>query len=286
MESPPLRRLEAFPVRALTAVLPAAALWALVSALSACRLFGGGIALGLELPELPAHWREGLGDLEWVILVPGAPGGGEALRVPVSDAAPRQISLGKTQHQPVLAYPSIAGGACWLRPAAAVFPLDLSADGRSLALSWRRGPAAEILRRLLAQDVVVETLNVPRLCREVDERFAADPWSLDLELAAARLAAGAFRVTDLRARPSRSITLSVGPGLWFLESPFAVPVEVAPETSLSFPEVPLGFHRLLEADRGWVADLWVGEREVLMIMAPPPGRPAGLLDIPPEGRAQ
>jgi hypothetical protein len=245
-------------------------------ALQGCRLFETDIPLSLELPELPAHWQECCPDLAWLIVVPGTE---TSLQIPSGQVGSPCVGVPKTQHQPVLAFPTVAGGRCCLCPAAAVFPLDLSADGRTLSLRWEQGPVGKALQRLVAQGVDVEILNVPRLCREIDERFPEDPWTLDLDLAADCLARESFRVTDLRSRTCRAVHLQVGPGLWFLESPFFVPVAV-PEgqgpasgqasltPELLLPAVALGFHHLLEAEAGWVADLWVGEQQTLWLPAP------------------
>ena len=85
-----------------------------------------------------------------------------------------------------------------------------------------------MLADLARQGARLEALNVERLCREMEERGGADPWTLDLEGLAAALArtadgAGAFRVTSIRAAAGREVELPVE-GAWFPESPFRRPV--------------------------------------------------------------
>jgi len=253
-------------------------------------MYGSEIPLALQLPELPGHWQECFGAVGWLVVVPGTE---TIIEVPAGCTQPQGILLPKRQHQPVLAFPLPASGSCGLPaagfcrlpPAAAVFPLDLAADRTALVLSWEQAPLGELLHRLLRQGVEVETLNVPRLCREIQSRFPADPWSLDVDAAAAALVTGCFRVTDLRPLASRTVALELGPGRWFLESPFFVPVVAAVDADsvgsdaaacsvLLVPDVPLGFHRLFEVDTGWVADLWVDERRVLRIPARRSAKPA------------
>ena len=273
-------------------------------------MYGSELPLALQLPELPSHWQECFGAIAWLVVVPGTE---TIIEVPAGCTQGQGILLPKRQHQPVLAFPLPAGGLCGLPasgscglpasgfcrlpPAAAVFPLDLSADRSALLLSWEQGPLGELLQGLLRQGLEVETLNVPRLCREIQVRFPADPWTLDVDAAAAALVTGRFRVTDLRPLASRTVALELWPGRWFLESPFFVPVvapgesgppaagsaepgsfaadagtdtagsEVAACTVLLVPDVPFGFHRLFEVDAGWVADLWVDEHRVLRMPA-------------------
>jgi hypothetical protein len=275
-------------VLAVAARAPGVAIQALPVVLLGCRFFACDIPLRLEFPEIPEHWAACFGDPAWLVVVPGT------VVEQLVDAGRNSLvlELPKNQHQPVLSYPIVFGGGCHLPPAAAVYPLDLSVDRRTLALRWEQGPAGELLRRLIAQGVATESLNVSRLCREIRERLGNDPWSLDLDRAAARLASGAFRVTDLRSLDCRQMRIPVEAGRWFLESPFfspiSVPAEAGPLTNagrsskpgaaveqaayilsgpaeLVLPSVPLGYHRLFEVHIGWVADLWVGEKETLWV---------------------
>jgi hypothetical protein len=190
-----------------------------------CRFLAAEAPVWVVLPDVPAHWRDTLGDPAWRVVVPGMDTG--PLIGPGIGALPLRVP--KSQNVPVLGYPVAVEGRCVLPPAAAVFPADLAADHCTLALSWERGPAGEILRRLGVQGVDLETLNAPRLCREIEERFAPDPWALDLDRAADALVCGSFRVTDLRALDRREVRLPVGAGWWFLESPFFPTVEVGGE---------------------------------------------------------
>jgi hypothetical protein len=242
--------------------------------LDACDLLAPEAEVLLVLPQPPPQWRQTVNGLSWRVLIPG--GGTEELHASAQDPGGTAARLPKRLNQPVLAYLEAEGGTpggspgggLAFPPAAAVSPCDLSADGRTLPLSWVRGPAGELLRRLLARGLEVETLNAARLCREIEERFPEDPWRLDCDAAVLALASGSFRVTDLRPLPCRAVEVDVGQGEWFLESPFFAPLVAGPGKRLRLPAVAVGFHRLFERGRGWKGDLWVEEQRVLWIPAP------------------
>jgi hypothetical protein len=75
-------------------------------------------------------------------------------------------------------------------------------------------------------------------------RCQGDPWALDLDRICTRLAAEAFRLTDIRLAPSRDLLLEPGRGSWFLESPFRMQVPTEADGSLLLEAVPLGAHFL------------------------------------------
>jgi hypothetical protein len=96
-------------------------------------------------------------------------------------------------------------------------------------------------------------------------RSAADPGGLDLDYLATCLASGEFRVTDLRLLPARDLALQLAPGTWFLDSPFRPAQTVAAGQCLLLPAVPLGRRRLFCEQQPGGFDMYVGEREVLLI---------------------
>jgi hypothetical protein len=132
-------------------------------------------------------------------------------------------------------------------------------------LSWQQGASAEILYRLRRQGVDCSAVNVPRLIREMTAHCQGDPWALDSDRICTRLAAEAFRLTDIRPAPCRDLRLEPGAGSWFLESPFRTPVPAEADGFLLLEAVPLGAHILFEYPAGACFFLYVEEETTLMI---------------------
>jgi hypothetical protein len=225
--------------------------------LAGCSWFSDELTVSAVLPELPGHWQRAFPELRYEFLAPGVaecgpwPEGGR-LRIP------------KQPNWPVLAVPHVRDGRLHLRPAGAVWPLDLTADGQALAFSWERGPLAETLLALRREQVEVSTLNTTRLASEMQTRSEGDPWRLDLVHLEERLASGDFRETDIRALPARDILLAVPAGQWFLETPFRLPQSIAEDQALALPGVPYGAHRLFSSDGRSSYSLYVGQQDILV----------------------
>jgi len=168
---------------------------------------------------------------------------------------------------PVLAYP-LDGR---LRPAGGFSALSLrSYQGREvLELTWMDGAAALVIARLADMGRNVSLFNVPRLRRFLAE--AEDPWDVDLDAAAQKIAMGEFTAWDIDRLPSRDAEVGPGPGTWFLESPFSLPRE-AENGRIRLPGVSLGCHTLFSLDgRCW--RLEVGRQEAFLADFDAIGRP-------------
>jgi hypothetical protein len=150
-----------------------------------------------------------------------------------------------------------------------LFPLDLDAAGDALVLSWEHGAAAEVFLLLVREGLDPGLLNARRLLEEMQARSGGDPGRLDLQLLAERLASGQFRVTDLRLKPARDVSLAIPSGSWFLESPFRSPQALEAGQTLLLPEVPLGAHTLFAVELPGGYELFVGEREALLLPLEP-----------------
>jgi hypothetical protein len=224
-----------------------------------CSWFSDELVLKARLPEPPVHWLQAFADLRYELVTLRADATPESVPWPESGT----FTIPREPNWPVLAVPSILDGL-HLPPAGAVWPLDLAADGQSLAFSWERGPLAETLLALRRERVEVSALNTARLALEMQERSEGDPWRLDLVHLEERLASGEFRETDIRALPARDILVPVPAGEWFLETPFRLPQFVAEDQALALPGVTYGSHRLFRSDGPARYTLYVGEEEVLL----------------------
>jgi hypothetical protein len=236
--------------------------------LCACAFYSPGVSLTVHLPEAPVHWRQTFPDLGFSILYPTNNGGGFASR----RAASRDrvsVLCPKVPYLPVLAYPNIPGQSIDLPPAGGVYPLDCDVAAESISLSWQGGAVAEVLRRLWEQGVDCSSINVPRLAGEIAARCQGDPWALDLERICTGLAAEEFRLTDIRLAPSRDLLVEPGPGNWFLESPFRLPIPADADGSLLLRSVPLGAHTLFETPPAARFFLYGREETILMIRFQP-----------------
>lgn len=232
--------------------------------LAGCSWFSAATSLRVLLPEPPELWRRSFPEIQFELVIP-VPGAGVSLTLD----PPGDIQIPKNSNWPVLAYPRVLESRVRLPPAGAVYPLDLIADepsGPSLALSWEHGPLAEILQALIRERIDVSGLNTHRLAGDMSYHSGADPWRLDLEHLATRLASGSFRATDIRALPCRVVVLELDPGEWFLESPFTAPIEFPEGGSLHLPEIPVGFHRLFAVGMSRWYDVFVGLEEVWVMV--------------------
>ena len=75
-------------------------------------------------------------------------------------------------------------------------------------------------------------------------RRAADPWMLDLDGIAQKIAEGCFNAYDIDPLPGRDVTVRPGAGEWFLESPFCPVMTVQADGTLTLLNLALGMHGL------------------------------------------
>jgi len=81
-----------------------------------------------------------------------------------------------------------------------------------------------VLWRLMDAGVDLRAFSVERLLAEIAARLPDDPWSLDLELVAAAVAARSMRARYVRPPERYAVALRAPPGRWYGFSPFARPV--------------------------------------------------------------
>jgi len=226
---------------------------------SGCSWFSSTVEVRVRTPAPPEPWREAFPELRFELsCLEGdpaqccvAPGGQASLRLP------------KRANWPVLAYPWARGAR--LAPAGGLYPLDLDPGGDCLELRWERGPAAEVFQALIREGFEVGRVNARRLVEEMMARSTGDPFRLDLQALAGRLASEEFRVTDIVLLPARDVALEVPPGTWLLESPFRPAQRIAAGEALRIPALSLGAHRLFAVELPGGFALYVSEREVLLL---------------------
>ena len=150
-----------------------------------------------------------------------------------------------------------------LRPAGGFFPLSLRASGdrQVVELSWEDGPAALVVLRVAAAGRDTSCFNVPRLCRFLRE--TGEPWALDLDAVAQKIAQGEFTAWDIDRLPCRDAEVQPGPGTWFIESPFFSTIDAA-GGKVVLPQIAWGTHRLFStAGPSWTLE--IGERESVLM---------------------
>jgi hypothetical protein len=228
-----------------------------------CSFYSPTVSMKIGLPPVPDHWRTAFPVIEYRFVYPeGRSGAVQELSVEGSQWVVLRVA--KIPYLPILAYPGLPDTSIELPPAGGIFPLDWEPPD-TIRLSWSRGAPAEVLCRLWKQGVDCSAINVPRLCTEMSRRCRGDPWTLALDGICAALGEGFFRATDIRDAPSRDLLLAPGRGVWFLESPFRIPIAADTDGRLLLETVPVGAHILFEMPPETVFVLYVEEEAVLMI---------------------
>ncbi|HOX17111.1 MAG TPA: hypothetical protein PKW82_01530 [Spirochaetales bacterium] len=177
--------------------------------LAGCRLFPPGRA-DLVAPPLPEAWAAGGTVSGWKLEADG-------FRAWLAPGCTAEFEVGTAEVLPVFLRAAVAGNPLPLRPLGSVWPHCLA--GGTLAPSAAGGWAASVCAILAARDRrLAASVDWSRLEREVSSRLP-DPWTLEPALVAARLADGAFRVTDLDAPELFPVALAGLPGLFVDESP-------------------------------------------------------------------
>jgi hypothetical protein len=227
--------------------------------------------LRLSYPDLPAAWREVLGEAAWMVEWYGPDGALKRAEQPDSIEIPVGTAV------PVSAFPHWprAGLRAGLaRPAGAVYPFAVR-DGE-LALSWGGGVAAAYFRAMLSADgqdrYHPALFDWPRFIAllddpSVDEDFRADPWAADWAAIGARTRASGFdrrRLTLEERAPMRLAPPAPGP--WVASSPYLVGPAVDADGYLSIfagerPDAFLSVSGYLRYRRGFSAWFPAGKPE-------------------------
>ena len=200
--------------------------------------------VSILLPAPPAAWQIAFPRIGFRIVT--RDGRNRPLETSTADwSRPVSARCAQGVNSPVLAYP-LDGR---LRPAGGFFSLSLrSWEGcEVLELTWEDGAAALIVSRLADLGRDVSLLNVPRLRQFLAE--GGDPWDLDLDMVAQKVAEGEFTAWDIDRLSSRDAEVGPGPGTWFLESPFSFPREAVSGRVL-LAGVSIGGHTLFSLDGG------------------------------------
>jgi hypothetical protein len=234
--------------------------------LLSCGAFGPLAHVDVIIPNPPSHWTRAFPDLRFRLVF--ADSSGQEQVVTVTDPGKTvAIDCPKTGNTPILAYPVSArdpqgekGQAGMLRPAGGMYPdsMDETSARPTLVLDWRDGAAATVLSRLLSLGRDTSLINAARLARYF--RDAEDPWKLDLNQIAEKLAEGNFTAYDVDELPCCDVVVNAGRGEWFTESPFSAVASVTGEGVLSLAGVSLGIHRLFSVD-GRLVVIDVGRNE-------------------------
>jgi hypothetical protein len=215
-----------------------------------CSAFDAEADLGLVLPAPPAHWQRAFPVLGARIVFPNATGRMQEVSMP-DWGTPGAIACPKTGTTPVLAFPVTGrdgpeGG--FPRPAGGLYPSSLGADGRTLELSWVDGAVGHVLMLARSRGIDCSLFNARRLSTYMGR--CADPWDLDLEGIAERIARGSFTAFDIDALPGRDQAMSIGQGEWFLESPFRGALFPDQQGTLLLRGLSDGVHALFSVEGG------------------------------------
>jgi hypothetical protein len=182
-----------------------------------------------EFPEIPAHWRETLGEPRWRIewITPE----GATERVVFDSGAAGGLELFAEWPCPVLAWPFWPGVEPGrFRPAGAIYPFDIKYD--RVRFSWRGGVDAAFYRALeeaAASDT--KAVRQPRyfdwprfrafMDREAPAELRRDPWLTAWKTAAAKTISSSFRASYVKAEERILVRLEIPhDGPWVSESPF------------------------------------------------------------------
>jgi hypothetical protein len=246
------------------------------AALFGCPAFRTTAPVTVQLPPVPAHWSDTFLAVGFEIRWPGC----ETPIVVPPGVAQVVVALPKRGHLAVLAAPAAAGARGTLRAAGAIYPLHLT-ESEVLPLAWEDGALASVVARLDRAGAAVELMNVARLGKEMAERAGGDPWALDLERIAAKLAGGEFTATDIRPADAYPVELPLPEGRWFAAAAYA-PVFHCDGSVPPLAELPVGLHAFyrvgsgsrwlvsVQEDGGWFVGQFEGEEPSAMPAASAP----------------
>jgi hypothetical protein len=181
------------------------------------------------LPEIPPDWESVLGKPVWQIEWVDANGNWQKIEAAENHAF--SFETCNTKINPVIAYPYWPGkniSAKTFYPAGAMFPLDVRDD--AINLDWQAGIDAQLFVYLSKYNNdearVPEQFDWQRfraLLRSgiEDAEIIANPWIVDWEEAAQKIAASGFRSSYIKQRDFAEINVTIPEsGLWISPSPF------------------------------------------------------------------
>lgn len=234
--------------------------------LCGCTLFPG--PREVYLPELPEAWRHFA-----IILRLTAVDARDGTEQQLPDALPGSVAvlpIGRHTATVIVAEPVVVGPAgagsrsaaiiapeaLRLRPAGAVVPLDVDANG-GLQVTWERGVLATLILDLWRGGANPWLLNIERLDRELRARAGADPWALDRSAILTALQAGEMSVSAIRPRPKHTVSLPLPAGRWAWWDPWAAPLHSDGRTAFTM-QLAAGYHLLIH-DSGAALAVQVGD---------------------------
>ncbi len=205
-----------------------------------CELVPTTLRIEIAVPPTPAHWESAWGparfSISWYSPVASRD------RVAVADSGahavievPRvhPVAILATPEWPPGAGPALATGET-LYPAGAVWPETGVRERRAahglwgsnvVAPAFERGPAAEVVRRVVAAGADLRTFSVARLQAEIHDRLPDDPWLLDVDRVAAAIARDEMRVSYVTEKERHPGVVDLPAGEWLRRSPFVGAIE-------------------------------------------------------------
>ncbi|MBN1242761.1 MAG: hypothetical protein JXA15_08645 [Spirochaetales bacterium] len=183
--------------------------------IAACAVLAGCLLfpperVALVAPPLPGTWAACGFVSGWSLEAAGF-----RIRLAPDDCV--EFEAGAGDVLPVFLRAAVAGNPLPLKPLGSVWPHCIA--GGTLQLSAAGGWAASVCAILASRDArLAASVDWARLEREASSRLP-DPWALEPGLVAARLADGAFRVTDLSAPELFPVAFADLPGAFIDESP-------------------------------------------------------------------
>ncbi|MDR2900840.1 MAG: hypothetical protein LBV20_04920 [Treponema sp.] len=181
------------------------------------------------LPEIPPHWQSVLGTPQWRVKWVDADGNWQNTEAQQTRIFSLEICT--TQITPVIAYPywpekNIYPGTFY--PAGAMFPLD--AADNTINLDWRGGAESQLYLYLARfnneENRRPEHFDWQRFraflrTENEDKKVKADPWHVDWEAVAKKIAASGFRSSYIALKDYSEISVTIPESaLWISPSPF------------------------------------------------------------------
>ncbi len=229
---------------------------------SSCSLFSASDDIPVKWPEeFPAaseipeqaswtiHWLAESGEVK----SSQVSGSGE-----LSLSIPREIPL------IVAAWPHFSGIFQFWHCKPAGFVQGTAHVHEAIELNWLDGFAAEFLLELAQGGVDIRRLNIDRFRDTVSARSHAQPWKLDRRKLAEDIRDDSLWVYSMTQQASMDIGLPLPAGIWYSSYPPDLPL-IADDSGWSGSMVH-GLHQFIRPSDGTVAEVWIDERNVPVIL--------------------